>query len=161
MTTKQNVALHALIAGLVLAMFATLFAKAAPAAINGVGHASQCESADADACINSAANKPDTPLMITPVTGVFTDEPRFEWRHAAFAEAYILSITELNSDGAIIATFSRNITREVSCHETTCAVSSASLGFRLQQDAAQFKYRLIASNDRGSSATPKTTVLVQ
>lgn len=123
--------------------------------------ASQCMRVTSAECVDRNLGKPGTPLMITPLTGVFTDEPRFEWRRTTSVDAYLLTITELNAKGAIIATFSRNITPQVECIEQTCTVSSASLGFRLQSDAARFKYRLTVSNDNGSSATPKTTVSVQ
>lgn len=122
---------------------------------------SLCETVTPSACDHKTSGKPDTPTMITPITGVFTDQPRFEWRQTPTVEFYLLSVVEYNAEGAIIATFSRNITPDVRCIEGVCAVSSTALGFRLQPDAATFKYRLIASNDTGSTATPRTTVNVQ
>jgi len=122
---------------------------------------SLCETVTPQACEPRSAHKPKPPSMITPLTGVFTDQPRFEWRRATNASLYLLSVVEFNAQGAIVATFSRNITPQIECTAEVCAVTSTSLGYRLQPDAAAFKYRLIVSNDSGSSATPRTTVQIQ
>lgn len=147
-------------AALVIGLWCLFSNHATSAAPENTLRETSCVSVTYVGCVDRTLVKPDAPLMITPLTGVFTDEPRFQWRPTTAVDAYMLTITELNEQGSIIATFSRDITSQVECIQQTCTASSTSFGFRLQSDAARFKYRLTASNDSGSSATPKTTVAV-